>query len=191
MPTARQQAAAASAASATAADTTGTAPNHDVYEHTVERRAGWLPLAFCRTPAFALWIAATLGARIWLFPQTGVIAFLAAPVLVLLLLSRQTIRKESVLAVKHLGIQLSSQLCLRVAGIDLPSLGRATTFLPLSTVQEVLILEGIHGWSVIYHLAVLQDDGDGVRIHVVFRSALPRLAVLTPVRKGIRQILYG
>ena len=85
------------------------------------------------------------------------------------MLIRAACRPESVLAVRHMGIQLSSQLCLRVAGIDLPISGQATTFVPLSAVQDVLILEGIHGWSVIYYLAVLQDDGDGVRIHVVFR----------------------
>ena len=53
--------------------------------------------------------------------------------------------------------------------MELPISGQATTFIPLSTIQDVLILEGIHGWAVIYYLAVLQDDGDSVRVHVVFR----------------------
>lgn len=100
---------------------------------------------------------------------------------------------ESILAVKGLGIQLTTT---RGVSLSLPRLtalrsyvdtspaaltstceyktiriplSRSNLFLPLGTISDVVLNEGISGWKIIYYLVVIQDKGhDGIKLRIGF-----------------------
>jgi len=103
-------------------------------------------------------------------------------------------RKESLLVIQDLGLQLSSRLELsfRCCGLafDCPVSPLSTIYLPVSAVADILLLEGIQGWSVIWYLAIVEQNGQSIKIKVPFETALPRLPVLRIVWAGVREILF-
>ena len=73
------------------------------------------------------------------------------------------------------------------------------TFVPLSSIGDVVINEGVHGWRIIYYLAILiwspaQGGAPGrpteVKVAVAFPELLPRLAEVTKVWQGVRATLF-
>ena len=40
-------------------------------------------------------------------------------------------------------------------------------------IKDIVLLEGIQGWSVIWYLAIIADNGKDVTVHVVFRVRWP------------------
>lgn len=73
-----------------------------------------------------------------------------------------------------LGVQLSSQNILQIPlfptqQIVFPLSGRSKTFIPASSIQDIVLLEGIQGWSIIWYLAIAQRDKEGTKLHVTFK----------------------
>jgi hypothetical protein len=50
----------------------------------------------------------------------------------------------------------------------------AKTFVPLNSIQDVVINEGIYGWRIVYYIVVIQDGGEeeGVKLRVAFPVSL-------------------
>lgn len=74
---------------------------------------------------------------------------------------------------QQIGVQIASQTVLqllhaRTLKFALPLSGKAKTFLPASSIQDIVLLEGIQGWSIIWYLAIAQKNGSSTKIHVVF-----------------------
>ncbi|BFZ54505.1 hypothetical protein PYCC9005_001542 [Savitreella phatthalungensis] len=90
-------------------------------------------------------------------------------------LSRSGSLPESVLAMRSIGLQTTSQ-------------GR-TRFMPLDEIEDVLIHEGFVGFGVKYYLAVQLRGQD--TLQVVFPLSLPSRSVLERVYKGTRNTLFG
>ncbi|KAK9895655.1 hypothetical protein P389DRAFT_67342 [Cystobasidium minutum MCA 4210] len=116
------------------------------------------------------------------------------PVLAWYTLKRQTRRQESLLVMKAVGVQLSSQVVLhlpvlRARCIKLPLSSTSKTFIPASSIQDIVLLEGLQGWSIIWYLAVAQQESNGTKLHVIFPHALPRLAILRRVWQDARSVL--
>ena len=73
-----------------------------------------------------------------------------------------------------IGAQLSGQIMLevprkRAATIWIPLSGNSKLFIPESSIQEIVLLEGIQGWSIIWYLAIAQKKGNGTKLHVIFK----------------------
>lgn len=73
-----------------------------------------------------------------------------------------------------LGVQLSSQNILqiplfRTQQFAFPLSDRSKTFIPASSIQDIVLLEGIRGWSIIWYLAIAQRDNEGTKLHVTFK----------------------
>lgn len=89
----------------------------------------------------------------------------------------RTVRRpsaESILAIAGLGLQLSTtrgivlSIPTRSAPLRIP-LSTSRLFLPLNSISDVVINEGIYGWTIIYYLVIIQDDGNGpVKLRVGF-----------------------
>ncbi|KAF8590927.1 hypothetical protein K439DRAFT_1230570, partial [Ramaria rubella] len=75
---------------------------------------------------------------------------------------------ESILLIPHHGIQLETH-----RGITLPvglplRLTAKRRFIPLTSVRDVVINEGLRRWNVRYYLCVIQDTGSDVTLEVAF-----------------------
>ena len=80
---------------------------------------------------------------------------------------------------RRLGIQLSANIALDIGlpvygTVRIPLTSTWKSFIPATTIQDVLLLEGIVGWTVIWYLAVLQDDGESVKLRVAFEVSVGR-----------------
>lgn len=78
---------------------------------------------------------------------------------------------------REFGAQLSDQMVLelptsRSKTLLIPLSGTSKLFIPVSSIQEILLLEGIQGWTIIWYLAIIQKDGTSSRIHVIFKVSL-------------------
>ena len=72
-----------------------------------------------------------------------------------------------------LGLQLETQ-----RGLPSVPLFLSRRFIPLATLQDFVINEGLHGWSVRYYLAVVQESRNGdITIDVPFEVS----CILAPV----------
>lgn len=109
---------------------------------------------------------------------------------------------ESVTVVRNLGLQLTttrrpSVTLWPLKTLTLPSgpvlTRKSDTFIPLDSVRDVVINEGIQGWRVVYYLAVLYrhaDDETSSAVHV--RIAFPvRLLSNAGSRSGRLTVLMA
>lgn len=39
----------------------------------------------------------------------------------------------------------------------------------MSSIREIVLLEGIQGWSIIWYLAIAQKEKDSTKLHVIFK----------------------
>ncbi|KAJ7582882.1 hypothetical protein C8J56DRAFT_234759 [Mycena floridula] len=63
-------------------------------------------------------------------------------------------------------------------------------FIPLATLQDVIINEGLSGWNVRFYLAAINRERNGnLTIRVAFEHVLPRFPVLLEVYQGVHQML--
>ncbi|GAA93450.1 uncharacterized protein L969DRAFT_65124 [Mixia osmundae IAM 14324] len=90
------------------------------------------------------------------------------------------VRKESLIALRGIGVQLSAQTWL----------GTRVTFVDATDLSAIVLLESIRGWTIIWTLAVIeQRPAREARIHVAFKHSLPLLATLTPIWRGSRSTM--
>jgi len=117
-----------------------------------------------------------------------------------------SIYTEEVVAIRGLGLQLTTTKGFKwplPLPIAQPSwtypLSAVTTFVPLSSIGDVIINEGVYGWGVIYYLAIVtwasgQGSVQGAKsepkLVVAFPELLPRLKDLRDVWQGVRATLF-
>lgn len=71
---------------------------------------------------------------------------------------------ESVVVLPSLGLQLETQ-----RGLPFVPLFTSRRFIPLTALRDFVINEGLHGWSVRYYLAIIQESPNGnITIDVPF-----------------------
>jgi len=93
---------------------------------------------------------------------------------------------ESVVILHSLGLQLETQ-----RGLPLVPLFTSRRFIPLTSLRDFVINEGLRGWSVHYFLAVMQQSPNGnVTIDVPFQHIMPRFPVLLEVYHGVHELLF-
>ncbi|KAH9934662.1 uncharacterized protein B0H18DRAFT_927263 [Fomitopsis serialis] len=93
---------------------------------------------------------------------------------------------ESVVILHSLGLQLETQ-----RGLPLVPLFTSRRFIPLTSLRDFVINEGLRGWSVHYYLAVMQQSSNGnVTIDVPFQNIMPRFPVLLEIYHGVHELLF-
>ncbi|KZT68189.1 hypothetical protein DAEQUDRAFT_343932 [Daedalea quercina L-15889] len=93
---------------------------------------------------------------------------------------------ESVIILHSLGLQLETH-----RGLPLVPLFTSRRFIPLTTLRDFVINEGLRGWSVHYYLAVIQQSPNGdVTISVPFENIMPRFPVLLEIYHGVHELLF-
>lgn len=123
--------------------------------------------------------------------------------------------EESIIAVKGIGLQLTttrglsmslpnlfyfplpsdpsavdSKRTLRKSATRFP-LSTSNLFIPLESISDIVINEGIYGWRVIYYIVIIQTQGkEEVKLRIAFSELLPRLAELKEVWRGTRSVLF-
>ncbi|KAI0724114.1 GPI-GlcNAc transferase complex, PIG-H component-domain-containing protein [Fomitopsis betulina] len=96
------------------------------------------------------------------------------------------ILQESVVVLPSLGLQLETQ-----RGLPFVPLFTSRRFIPLTALRDFVINEGLHGWSVRYYLAIIQESPNGnITIDVPFENILPRFPVLLEVYHGVHELLF-
>lgn len=118
--------------------------------------------------------------------------------------------QDTLLAIRYLGIQLSHRKYIAVGSLFKIPVSSSTVFIPLESVKDILMLEGIRGWSVVFYLAIVQEIGGSMQIHVAFpvrsdvilpegaiktedflQHLMPRLHILRAVYSGARAVVNG
>ncbi|KAJ3161912.1 GPI mannosyltransferase 1 [Geranomyces variabilis] len=90
----------------------------------------------------------------------------------------QAVRHESITFMQSFGITLEQATAV----------GKKQTFIPLTDVVDVVINEAITRWTIKYYLAIIVKDKP--ELVVVFEHFMPRLAMLTPVRRAGQNVLW-
>ncbi|KAJ7452537.1 hypothetical protein B0H11DRAFT_2010556 [Mycena galericulata] len=63
-------------------------------------------------------------------------------------------------------------------------------FIPLASLHDFVIHEGLKGWNVRYYLAAIQLSGSGdSQLHVAYENILPHFPILLDVYRGVQTIL--
>ncbi|CAO0789968.1 unnamed protein product [Mucor circinelloides] len=103
-----------------------------------------------------------------------------AILLIWLFLKRKSVRKESILAIRDVGIQVKTTYW---GGSSV------SRFINRNKIDDVIINEGISFWQIKSYMAILVKDED--KMVVVFEHLLPRLKpVLLRVYQGTRTIIF-
>ncbi|KAI7905588.1 GPI-GlcNAc transferase complex, PIG-H component-domain-containing protein [Cokeromyces recurvatus] len=101
--------------------------------------------------------------------------------LIWLFLKKKTVRKESILAIRDVGIQVKTTYW---GGSSV------SRFINRQKVEDVIINEGISFWQIKSYMAILVKGEN--KMIVVFENLLPRLdPVLIHVYQGVRTILFS
>lgn len=97
---------------------------------------------------------------------------------------------ESIIAIKGIGLQLTTTRGLTLTlppffsfnlysqptasdakkrkGTKFP-LSTSNLFIPLDSISDIIINEGIYGWRVIYYIVIIQQQGkEGIKLRVAF-----------------------
>ncbi|KAK0240251.1 GPI-GlcNAc transferase complex, PIG-H component-domain-containing protein [Armillaria nabsnona] len=92
---------------------------------------------------------------------------------------------ESIIVIPPHGIQLETRFGFQTFTINV-----TRRFIPLSTLRDVVINEGLYGWNVRYYLvAIVQDRSGATSLAVVFENILPRFPVLLEIYRGVHDVL--
>ncbi|KAF7304811.1 hypothetical protein MKEN_01195200 [Mycena kentingensis (nom. inval.)] len=93
---------------------------------------------------------------------------------------------ESVIVFPSLGVQLETHRGLPW----FTPLKVDRQFIPLESLEDFVIHEGLYGWNVRYYLAAITASPSGaVQIYVAFENLLPHFPVLLPIYRGVQNIL--
>lgn len=93
---------------------------------------------------------------------------------------------ETIVVIPRHGVQLETH-----RGLPGWPLLTSRRFIPLLTVQDVVINEGLRGWNVRYYLAAVKEHPtSGFSLDVAFENILPRLTILLEVYHGIHELLF-
>ncbi|KAI8078532.1 GPI-GlcNAc transferase complex, PIG-H component-domain-containing protein [Thamnidium elegans] len=101
--------------------------------------------------------------------------------LVWLFLKRKSVRQESILAIRDVGIQVKT---VYWGGSSV------TRFINRLKIEDIIINEGISFWQIKSYMAILVKDED--KMVVVFENILPKLnPVLLRVYNGTRAVIFS
>ncbi|KAF8212363.1 hypothetical protein K438DRAFT_1806405 [Mycena galopus ATCC 62051] len=93
---------------------------------------------------------------------------------------------ESVVVIPPHGIQLETHRGLP----GFPPLTVTRQFIPLASLQDFVIHEGLSGWNVRYYLAAIRLSEDGeYQVHVAFENIMPHFEILLQVYRGVQAAL--
>lgn len=80
---------------------------------------------------------------------------------------------ESILAVRGLGLQLSTTrgfVCTLPRGQPRSvALSTSRQFVPLSSISDVVVNEGVWRWQIIYYLVIIRNEGLEAKLEIGFR----------------------
>ncbi|KAF9818946.1 hypothetical protein IEO21_02484 [Rhodonia placenta] len=63
-------------------------------------------------------------------------------------------------------------------------------FVPLASLQDFIINEGLWGWNVRYYLAAIHySQQDTLSLRVAYENLLPRFPVILEVYRGVHEML--
>ena len=110
----------------------------------------------------------------------SVVALLVAAVLIRAFVASGRVCEQSVTALRDVGLQLTTRT---VGGAT------RTRLLDLAHIDGLLIHEGYFRQRCVFFLCAVVRDADGPV--VLFDETLPGRAVLVPVLRGLRHVLYG
>jgi phosphatidylinositol N-acetylglucosaminyltransferase subunit H len=79
---------------------------------------------------------------------------------------------ESVVIIPCHGIQLETHRGLQYSLLPSCPLSTKRRFIPLTSVRDIVINEGLRRWDVRYYLCVIRDAGPEVSLEVVFEVGL-------------------
>ncbi|KAH9952150.1 hypothetical protein B0H21DRAFT_715986 [Amylocystis lapponica] len=136
------------------------------------------------------WLDATIPLLIALFwdsvsDNRAAIACIAATVLVYAYVRCTQVLWESVVVLPSLGLQFETH-----RGLPSIPLTVSRNFIPLSSMQDFIINEGLRGWNVRYYLAAIQRSRrDAISLDVAYENILPRFPVLLEVYHGVHETL--
>ncbi|KAL9552262.1 hypothetical protein MBANPS3_003875 [Mucor bainieri] len=106
--------------------------------------------------------------------------YATAAALIWLFAKRKSVRQESILAIRDVGIQVKTTYW---GGSSV------TRFINRNKIDDVIINEGISFWQIKSYMAILVKDED--KMVVVFEHLLPRLRpVLLRAYQGTRTIIF-
>ncbi|KAJ7905370.1 hypothetical protein B0H14DRAFT_2660003 [Mycena olivaceomarginata] len=93
---------------------------------------------------------------------------------------------ESVVVIPPHGIQLETHRGLPW----FPPFTVTRQFIPLASLQDFIIHEGLSGWNVRYYLAAirLSEAGD-YQVHVAFENLMPHFEILLEVYRGVQAVI--
>jgi len=99
---------------------------------------------------------------------------------------RELLQLESVILLPPHGIQFETH-----RGLFCMSLATTRRFIPLSTLRDVVINEGLRRWDVRYYLAAIRQNVHGeLGLEVAFETLLPHFPVLLDVYRGVQEVLF-
>lgn len=81
---------------------------------------------------------------------------------------------ESVVIIPRHGIQLETHRGLLFSLLPACPLTINRRFIPLTSVRDIVINEGIRRWGVRYYLCIVRDVGSEVTLEVAFEVGLPK-----------------
>ncbi|KAJ7632504.1 hypothetical protein FB45DRAFT_1026668 [Roridomyces roridus] len=93
---------------------------------------------------------------------------------------------ESVIVIPRHGIQLETHRGLPW----FPAFTVKRRFIPLASLQDFVIHEGLKRWNVRYYLAAVQLSGSGeFKLHVAYENILPHFPVLLQIYRDVHAML--
>ncbi|KAG7452621.1 uncharacterized protein BT62DRAFT_14628 [Guyanagaster necrorhizus] len=110
---------------------------------------------------------------------------IAIPTILFLWYKCSQVVSESIIVIPPHGVQLETRF-----GFQTLTLNVTRRFIPLSTLRDVVINEGLYGWNVRYYLAaIVQDRSGATSVAVIFENILPQFPVLLEIYKSVHGVL--
>ncbi|KAG8953685.1 hypothetical protein FRC04_001889 [Tulasnella sp. 424] len=101
---------------------------------------------------------------------------------------------QSITAIPGLGVQLETHYGLPHTPLSSPiSLGCSRRFIPLASIMDIVMNEGLSGWGFRYYLAVIYKEGSNgeqVKVAVPFKDVQTFGVMLKEVYHGLRETLF-
>lgn len=125
-------------------------------------------------------------------PHSTIAQVFAATLLALVLLLRRE-RRDTLLVMENIGLQLTQQRPWRF-------ISNSDRFIPVNQLLDIVIHEGFHGYGqVIFYLCVItrpktsenSSSNNSNNIALVFPQILPRRDALVPIWRQSRQLLFA
>ncbi|CAO3687328.1 unnamed protein product [Rhizopus microsporus] len=96
------------------------------------------------------------------------------------LMKRRQVRRESIMAIRDLGVQIKTVYWDGSA---------VTRFIDILKIEDIIIHEGISFWQIKSYIAIIIKDED--KMVIVYENLLPKLdPILLETYRGVRSIIF-